>query len=478
MYYRTIRSLENKQKIKPRIAFLSSVVMFGVASLFGGRPALLAQDFGFGLATTKEIAQSGSSPSQSADGTTTTLTMSGTATIQGTLFVGETGQLWDQNLGDMVFPKLTLQARGSKVETYVAFNLRPSYLEAAPSRILDEVWVRLFVGPLTLDGGLMKVTWGKADSQGPLDVINPIDYTDLTITESKERKIAQPLVRLAWNIGDFTKLEGIWSIGFQGNQYDLSGRWIPQEFSTILSLPVAGGSSQASDLLSTALAGDACLDHSQGGLRFTTTTGPVDWGLQYFYGYLPNPAAKITLAGTYPNLYPLLQSLVYNRYHQAGFDMASVVAGFNLRAEGAANITADTSGDDPAVYNPHLAFSLGFDRDVVAGINLNVQYNGTYRLMANKIGTNLFDIEKDTETFTSSLTTRISQSLFQDTVKWECTLLWEVQDGDYLIIPKISWAIGDGEIFAQGGIFGGDSAGLLGQYDKNDYIILGMKYTF
>jgi len=35
----------------------------------------------------------------------------------------------------------------------------------------------------------------------------------------------------------------------------------------------------------------ATLEHFQAGVRFTTTTGPVDWGLQYFYGYLLNPAA-------------------------------------------------------------------------------------------------------------------------------------------------------------------------------------------
>lgn len=456
------------------------LVALGLGILAFGPTSVLAQDFGFGPADTTEATQVASGNTGGTTGTGPALTISGTATIQGNLFVGETEQLWDQSLGDLVYPKLTIGARGSKVETYLAFNLRPSYLETASSRILDEAWVRLFVGPLTLDGGFMKVTWGKADSQGPLDVLNPLDYTDFTVTDSKERKIAQPMVRLSWNIGDFTKLEGIGVIGFQGNQYDLSGRWQPNQLGSLVA--ISTHSTQTAEeilnILSAALEADRSLDHSQGGLRFTTTTGSVDWGIQYFYGYLPNPAAKIGLAGSFPNLYPVLQSLAYNCYHQAGLDAATVLGGFNLRFEGAANITEDTSGDDPTVYNPHLAFSLGFDRDVVAGINLNVQYNGTYRLMDDKVGTKPFDIEAGTRAFTDRLTTRLSQSLFQDTLKWECTILWGIQDKDYLIIPKISWAIGDGELFAQGGIFGGDSAGLVGQYDKNDYLSIGIKYTF
>jgi len=468
--------------IAPRTLWkaLLALLALGLSTLGLGPARLSAQDFGFGPADATEASQAASGSAVGAAGTGPALTISGTATIQGNLFVGEPEALWDQSLGDLVYPKLTLEGRGSKVETYLAFNLRPSYLETASSRILDEAWVRLFAGPLTLDGGFMKVTWGKADSQGPLDVLNPLDYTDFTVTDSKERKIAQPMIRLSWNIGDFTKLEGIGVIGFQGNQYDLSGRWQPDQLGSLVAISTQSSQTaeQIPNILSAALQADRGLDHSQGGLRFTTTTGSVDWGIQYFYGYLPNPAAKIVLAGTLPTLYPVLQSLAYNRYHQAGLDAATVFAGFNLRFEGAANITEDTSGNDPTVYNPHLAFSLGFDRDVVAGINLNVQYNGTYRLMDDKVGPKPIDIEAGTKAFTDRLTTRLSQSLFQDTLKWECTILWGIQDKDYLIIPKISWAIGDGEIFAQGGIFGGDSAGLVGQYDKNDYITLGMKYTF
>jgi hypothetical protein len=59
----------------------------------------------------------------------------------------------------------------------------------------------------------------------------------------------------------------------------------------------------------------------------------------------------------------------------------SDLSGFNLRAELAANITEDIAGDDGAVYNPSLAWSLGFDRSLVAGIRATLQCNETIRLL-------------------------------------------------------------------------------------------------
>jgi hypothetical protein len=44
----------------------------------------------------------------------------------------------------------------------------------------------------------------------------------------------------------------------------------------------------------------------------------------------------------------LVVTFAYNPCHQIGLDYAPVIAVFNLRAEFAANITEDISGDDGA----------------------------------------------------------------------------------------------------------------------------------
>ena len=182
-----------------------------------------------------------------------------------------------------------------------------------------------------------------------------------------------------------TQVEAVFLPSFEPYSIAFSGRWQPVQIRT-LSLGYAFDPEPDT----------STLDYAQGGLRFTTTTGSIDWGLQYFNGFLPMPVFRIT---TPP---PGTVEIVYNRYHQAGADLAAVLGGFGLRAELAANLTEDPAGDDPYVYNPHLAFSLGADRDLWKGINLNLQYAGTIRLADGGI-TSSFDVEKDTEAFRSGL---------------------------------------------------------------------------
>jgi hypothetical protein len=89
-----------------------------------------------------------------------------------------------------------------------------------------------------------------------------------------------------------------------------------------------------------------------------------------------------------------------------------VLAGFNVRADFGANVTEDTSGDDGTVYNPHLVWSLGFDRDLFAGINLNVEGVGTVRLLNDKIGDNpQLDFEADTDMTSTQIVAVLSKKI-------------------------------------------------------------------
>jgi hypothetical protein len=169
----------------------------------------------------------------------------------------------------------------------------------------------------------------------------------------------------------------------------------------------------------------------------------------------------------------------YNRYHQIGADYARVIAGFNLRAELAANITSDIAGDDGAVYNPALLWSLGFDRDLFWGINGNFQCNESIRLMNDKIDSNrAIDTEAGTDMTQTRFTFVLSKKLFREEFELKNTVIWGVEDMDCYIIPAIVWTRGDVEVELSGGIFGGDESGELGQYRHNNFVKLGLAYSF
>jgi hypothetical protein len=158
-------------------------------------------------------------------------------------------------------------------------------------------------------------------------------------------------------------------------------------------------------------------------------------------------------------------------------DWAQVIADFNLRAEFAANITEDINGDDGGVYNPSLAWSLGFDRDLFANINLNLQCNETIRLFDGKIS-DPQDVEAGSDITSTQITTQLSKKFLRDELELKAACLWEVESGACIIMPSLVWAKNDVTVDLEAGIFAGSDEGQFGQFHDNSFIRVGLKYTF
>jgi hypothetical protein len=438
--------------------------------------------------------------------------------------------------GDIFSGKLNFTAGGSNAEAVInlrlntKFNNSFSFNNAASPISFDEAYLRAFYGSLTVEGGIRKLTWGKADSMGPLDVINPVDFSDFTsITDLLNQKIGRPMVHASYAFGPFTKLEGVFLPWFEGHRFASDGRWAPAQmaryqdaytgdiknaFDGALSrFPAASG---LSSILLSALEQYGTIDtdslypdtdslqYAQGGVRLTTTIGSSDIGLQYFTGNLFRPAVTI---GSFDEFSRALDDILnginqsppdipdeaalrdlfnkldfeiaYNRYHQIGLDYAQVIGGFNLRSELAANITKDFSGNDGLVYNPAILWSLGFDRDLLWGINLNCQINESVRLMHHRVGADWRrDIEAGTEATSTRLTAILSRKFLRDELELNITGLWGIEDRDFFLIPALIWTKGDLVLRLSGGVFGGSRKGELGQYRDNYFVKLGLTYAF
>ncbi|MDR2134400.1 MAG: hypothetical protein LBP27_04765, partial [Treponema sp.] len=235
---------------------------------------------------------------------------------------------------------------------------------------------------------------------------------------------------------------------------------------------------------------------------YTATIGPADLGFQYFFGNLFTPSWSFEgiysfvdkmiadfaagggltpsgIAGLLENLDMPDPVMDYNRYHQIGIDYAQVLFGFNLRAEFAAHITGDLAGDDGAVRNPFLAWSLGFDRDIVWGINANIQCNETVRLLNGRIGNNpVLDCEAGTDMTSTRITARLSKKFLKDNLECRVTNIWDIEDRGCYIIPGIVWIIKDISAEFSAGVFAGREESALGSYWQNSFIKAGIKYSF
>ena len=424
---------------------------------------------------------------------------------------GSSGKMRKMQLGDIFEGKLNFSASAKAADGIINLKLTPEFSGASPISI-DEAFVRLYLGPVDIEGGLRKLTWGRADSFGPLDVINPYDLSDLSdIGSPRNIKLARPMLHVSWNIGSFSRLEGVFVPWFEGNRYALTGRWAPVQVTGLPGLVQSdlinyliglGITVNPSDVQPVFDAWTASYDpypktntfeYAQGGLRFTTTIGVSDLGVQYYFGRLPRPAFAVDIdkPGFFtPALPPPLDYtkldftkikifVDYNYYHQIGVDYARVIAGFNLRAEAGVNITNDLKGDDGTVYNPHVVWSLGFDRDLIWGINLNLQGNGLVRLMYGKIGDDpLTDTEAGKDLSSTRITAILSKKFFQDELELKATALWGIEDKDFLIIPAIVWSKNDITAELSAGFFGGDKTGELGQYRDNCYIKTILTWSF
>ncbi|GHV89216.1 hypothetical protein AGMMS50267_15760 [Spirochaetia bacterium] len=416
---------------------------------------LSAQDFGFGF--DDEAAGGGGSGVLS-------VSIGGEVSASMTGFIDDFSDGLDETrLGDIFSGKLNFSAETPNAAGVINLKFATGliyYDEKSPVYV-DEAYVRAYFGIVDVEGGLRRLTWGKADSMGPLDVINPLDYSDLSdLSDLTSIKIARPLVHASLVLGQFSKLEGVFVPNFEPVRFAESGRWAPAQFASLSQLPA--GSVIRPDTTT--------LNYAQAGMRYTTTImNAADIGVQYYYGRLTTPALTMSPA--------FEVTFAYNPYHQIGLDYAQVIAGFNLRAEFAANITRDIDGSDGAVYNPSLAWSLGFDRDLFAGINLNLQCNETIRLLDGEIS-DPQDIEADSDISSTQITVQLSKKFLQDKLELKALARWEVESGACIIMPGLVWSNDDVAVDISAGIFAGSDEGLFGQFHDNSFVKVGLKYTF
>ncbi|MDR0323201.1 MAG: hypothetical protein LBI12_01980 [Treponema sp.] len=499
-----------------------------------------AQDFGFGFDDEDETVSS----------RPVTLKAGGEIILQTTPFfndIGKKTQASLENIQEMTFAnlKLNFSVSGSNVEFLSVFNLNPSSISELWSLspvlknanytplFIDEVFLRSYMGSFNIEAGFRKLSWGRADSGGPLDVTNPIDFSDLrNITDTRARKIARPMIHATWNANNFSKLEGVIIPNFYAHRFAVDGRWAPSQYTNMMTTAEAGITLRANEKTAEILSNPALaailnpvfdnaranllahfnnyqleypktsgLKYFQAGLRYTTTIGSADIGAQYFFGNLFRP--NFTIAGvddylddlitgistplppfpvnpTYEGNPTLLSPQIkYTRYHQFGIDYAQVLFGFNIRAEFAFFLTEDYSGDDGSLKNPFIGWSLGFDRNVIWGINMNLQCNETIRLFNSKVGNNsALDTEADTNITSTRLTLQLSRKFFRDNLESKAVIIWDIEDSGVYIIPAVFLTSGDLIYELSAGIFAGNKESELGQYRGNSFLKLGLSYTF
>jgi len=484
---------------------------------------------------------------------------------------------------------LNLNYSGNKSDFTLSLKVDEDTIKNHPEDVIDEMVLRAYFGNFMLEGGKMKLVWGKGDKLHVIDNFNADDYSDFIIPDYLDRRISTPMVRGVYSLPFANmNLEAVYTPFLPVDRFSTSGRWTPAQVAnltstvkdyaksylsvTILNLEsarmeaqtaqslkeaaYAGGSSPDTDsneykalsnLIQTAYANgnisytseevlaycsDKGLDptnttyqqmavaailaekyeeyltenlvqantaynlalsnasllsadssvlypdlwtlkYGQFGARATWTMGQVDLGLSYYNGWFKQPSINgdkiYSCISNYMQNGYINESdkfLSYDKKQTFGLEASTVIWHFNLRGEFAYNLTDDIEGNDPWVQNNSIAWLGGFDIDLPFwNANLNVQEYGSYTL------------KEDSD---NKLVCNFTTAFMNDKILPEVTLLYGIEKGDLVLLPKITIKPDQNLSLTASGmwIYCKDDQSEFAAWKDNSFVSLGAQYYF
>lgn len=410
--------------------------------------------------------------------------------------------------------KINLKYSNSAVSAEAKFAFSKDVLENYREDVIDELTLESYLGNFVVQAGKMKVVWGKGDKLHAVDNFNANDYTDFIIPDYIDRRIAEPMIRVLYNVpkdvGPFSssRFELVWTPTMTADRYASGGKWVPAQVKKLESeltkvvenkievvaatSPLAAATmlSNSSSLADNLYPDTNQLKYMQAGARFTTTTGSLDWGLSYYVGRDKRASFDNLKIDSFVSTYLSNGSaddddkfIDYDFLQVFGLEAAKTFGAYNFRAEGAYNLTKDTAGDDPKVHNNSVGWVFGFDRDLpLSELNMNVQFQGKYILNHDKINDlGVLDTESGTFENDNKVVVNISDSWNHGKVKPEVSAVYGFQHYDLIVMPKITWYVSDGLEFCAKGMYMASYKSDKTEFEgwhNNGFVQLGAKYTF
>ncbi|MGP1565504.1 MAG: hypothetical protein ACTTHU_08780 [Treponema sp.] len=441
--------------------------------------AIFAQDFGFD--DTENAAEAKSAPEFGGSGG-----VSARAWIDTVDGYGSFDDIGSRTKTDY-FPFFNLNAAYSvdRADFEAKLKFNKNSLGDYKWDMLDELTARLYAGDWVIEGGKMRVVWGKGDKLHVIDNFNANDYTDFVIPDYIDRRIAEPMFRVIYNspLSVNLRIEGIVTPVMTADRFAKSGEWSPFKMAKISgivrdtlgynlgkklgAIKAAATPAATKDAITDYAAylshvnginsnpeslypDTAALEYAQAGLRATATLGSVDVGLSYYYGH--NKQLSVNMKNYLSSYIADLRDLPefsYDKLQVFGVEAAAAIWRFNVRAEGAYNMTDDFVGDKPWVHNNSIAWLFGFDIDIpVSNLNLNVQECGKHILKSSAIGSygtypKEYDVDYDSDGIyvSDKLVINLSDKYLNDKLTAECSCIIGIENKEVAVFPKISWNV-------------------------------------
>jgi hypothetical protein len=351
-----------------------------------------------------------------------------------------------------------------------------------PSRTrnrLYEAFLDIYLPRWGLTIGRQFIDWGRADTLRPTDLFRRRDYTDLV--ERREEAILAVKSDIDVGLGN---LQLVWAPTFEPDTIPTSSsnRWmvLPRtqgQPPLLATYDVLGQIDPRDDLSS-----------SQIGARLSGQAVGFDFALAYAWTFDRVPTYFESRG--LPQVDPVSGTVVatiapaYRRIHVFGADFATVLARVGIRGEAAYTLTEDRDGTNPLIDDPYLrvvggldyTFSLSGDSSLFTIL----QYAGDFDVPSQSVRNQ--DSSEDAirfRHFYRQAALLNSELRLGEFFKIAMKAFVNLEKGDFLLQPEISWVPFDGlSVTAGSDILGGKTDTFFGRFRDNSRARLKLEGRF
>ena len=341
-----------------------------------------------------------------------------------------------------------------------------SVLESERTSIarVHEATANVRLGRMDLYAGFGRIVWGRLDELQPTDVINPLDVSRFFFEGRNEARLPVALARGRLYLSDDVSLEAVYVPVFRGGKFDqLAEESSPFNLAT------------ASDALVCLAIGCPVIPvrvrdaepstrwgNAQGGMRFTATSGRVDWSVSAYRGFEPFPFAELipataTIVSTRP------------RFTMLGADFESVRGEWGVRGEVAAFVRDSFQGGDLSVVRGQ-SFDGGVGVDRRAG---NYHVTGTILFHREEPDTPGLPFEARSDV---TLIVSADRTFAMERYRTRAFTVYNPSEGSaFLRLIAMATLRDDLALEASGGWFPGEGRDTIGRFSDSDFLYARMK---
>ncbi len=325
---------------------------------------------------------------------------------------------------------------------------------------LREGYVNLDFDKFSYRVGRQITVWGRADAINPTDNVSSRDYS-LMVPDENDQRRGNFSAKAAYAFGDFN-LIGFWLPEFRENVFPLPA--LPAPIVLTKRKPKT--------------------EWSQWAFKIERTGGAADWSLSYFDGLDRNP--DLTVEGISNSAVKL--ALTHHRIRVIGADAAAPAGRFGLRAEAAYAFTEDNEGTDPQIKNPFLFVVLGGDRSFFQYLNFNLQYVSRIVMKyqdprqisdpaTRALAVQEAQLTQQLDQFQHGLSNRVGYKWLHETLEADLSSLLWLDEGDFLLRPKLIYALTDHWKATLGAeLYRGPAEGVFGRLKQNSTGFAALRY--